>query len=169
MVQYIILKMEGRKEGRKEKERKKERKKDRQTGRQTDKTEKEESGIYATFPVQTVALSWQITQERTCSIKVFQPGSSRHGSMVTNLTSVHEVCSLALFSGLRIQRCRELWCRSQMELRSGAAVAVVSAGSHSSDSTPSLETSICLGCGPKKRERQNKQTNQKKTQKKISW
>ena len=35
------------------------------------------------------------------------------------------VRSLALFNGLRIQHCRELWCRSQMWLRSHCAVAVV--------------------------------------------
>ena len=37
-------------------------------------------------------------------------GSSRHGSVETKLTSVHEdaVHSLALLSGLRIQHCREL-------------------------------------------------------------
>ena len=34
------------------------------------------------------------------------------------------VRSLALLSGLRIQHCHELWCRSQMQLRSGVAVAV---------------------------------------------
>ena len=34
------------------------------------------------------------------------------------------VQSLALLSGLRIRRCRELWCRSQMQLGS-VAVAVV--------------------------------------------
>ena len=37
-----------------------------------------------------------------------------------------------------------------MWLRSGIAVAVVQAGSYSSDLTPSLGTSLCLGCGPKK-------------------
>ena len=36
-----------------------------------------------------------------------------------------QVLSLALFSGLRILRCPELWCRSQMWLRSGVAVAVM--------------------------------------------
>ena len=35
------------------------------------------------------------------------------------------VQSLALLSGLRIQHCRELLCRSQMWLRSGIAVALV--------------------------------------------
>ena len=34
------------------------------------------------------------------------------------------VRSLALLSGLRIQRCRGLWCSSQMQLRSRVAVAV---------------------------------------------
>ena len=33
--------------------------------------------------------------------------------------------SLALLSGLRIQCCHEMWCRSQMQLRSDIAVAVV--------------------------------------------
>ena len=35
------------------------------------------------------------------------------------------VRSLALLSGLKIQRCHELWCRSQMQLGSGVAVAMV--------------------------------------------
>ena len=36
---------------------------------------------------------------------------------------------------------------------SGIAVAVAVAGSCSSDSTPSLGTSICRGCGPKKKKK----------------
>ena len=35
------------------------------------------------------------------------------------------VQSLALFSGLRIQCCCDLWCRPQMHLRSLVAVAVM--------------------------------------------
>ena len=35
------------------------------------------------------------------------------------------VQSLASRSGLRIQHCHELWCKSQMQLRSGVAMAVV--------------------------------------------
>ena len=31
---------------------------------------------------------------------------------------------LASLTGLRIQRCHELWCRSQMQLGSGVAVAL---------------------------------------------
>ena len=56
-----------------------------------------------------------------------------------------QVPSLAVLSGLRIQRCCELWCRWRMWLRSHVAVAVVWAGSCSSDSTPSLGTSYALG------------------------
>ena len=35
-----------------------------------------------------------------------------------------QVLSLASLGGLRIQHCCELWCRSQIWLRSGIAVAV---------------------------------------------
>jgi len=37
-----------------------------------------------------------------------------------------------------------------MRLRSDVAVAAVQAGGYNSDSTPSLGTSICRRCGPKK-------------------
>ena len=66
------------------------------------------------------------------------------------------VRSLASFSGLRIQRGHELWCRSLTQLRSHIAVAV--AGSYSSNWTSSLGTSICCGCGPKKDKNKNKKT-----------
>ena len=81
-------------------------------------------------------------------------GSSHCGSVIRNPSSIHEVPSLALLSQLRTLHFRELWCRSQMQHRSG--MAVVQAGSCSSDSTPSLGTSICRECGPKKNT--NKQT-----------
>ena len=63
------------------------------------------------------------------------------------------VQSLALFGGLRIWQRPELWGRSQTWLRSGVAVAVAvaAAASCSSDSTPSLGTSICCRCGPKRK------------------
>ena len=41
--------------------------------------------------------------------------------------------SLASLSGLRIRGCHELWCRSQMQLGSDIAVAVVAASGYSSD------------------------------------
>ena len=40
---------------------------------------------------------------------------------------------LALLSGLRIQCCRELWCRLQMWFGSGIAVALAWACGYSSD------------------------------------
>ena len=52
--------------------------------------------------------------------------------------------------------CHELWCRSQTQLGSSIAVAVVQAGSCSSSLTPSLGTSICFGCGPKKQKKKKK-------------
>ena len=73
------------------------------------------------------------------------------GSRIWLETMKLRVQSLASLSGLRIQHCHELWwCRSQMQLRSRVAVAVVQVGSYSSDSTPSLGTSIYHGCNPKK-------------------
>ena len=54
-----------------------------------------------------------------------------------------QVRFLASLSGLR------LWRRLQMQLRSHIGVAVVQAGSCSSNQTPSLGTSICCRCGHK--------------------
>ena len=78
--------------------------------------------------------------------------SSCRGAEEAKLTGNHGwgFDSLVSLSGLRIQRCRELWCRSQTRLGPGVAVAVVKAGSCSSDWTPSLVISICHGCSPKK-------------------
>ena len=69
-----------------------------------------------------------------------------------------QVRSLASLSGLRIQGCHELWCRSQTQLRSGIAVALVQVSSYSSDLTPGLGISMCHRCGPKKQSKakQNK-------------
>ena len=64
-----------------------------------------------------------------------------------------QVPSLASLSGLRIWHRRELCCRSQMWLGSFVVVTVAVAGGYSSDLTPALGTSICLGWGPKKTKR----------------
>ena len=69
------------------------------------------------------------------------------------------VRSLASLSGLRIGHCHELWCSSKAWLGSSVAVAVVEASSCSSDSTPSLGTSICQGFSP----------NKPPPQKKLTW
>ena len=65
-------------------------------------------------------------------------------------TMTLQVQSLASLGGLRIWCRCELWCRLQMRLGSAVALAVVQASDCSSDSTPSLGTSICCGCGPRK-------------------
>ena len=67
-----------------------------------------------------------------------------------------QVQSLALLRGLRIQHCYELWCRSQMQLRSDIAVAVAQASGYSSDLTPSLGTNNATGVTLKRQT--NKQT-----------
>ena len=76
-----------------------------------------------------VTLQWRKLANPTltkCS-KLTSTRSSSCGSLVTNLTSIHEDVGsiLASLSGLRIQRCRELWCWLQMRLGSCVAVAVV--------------------------------------------
>ena len=70
-----------------------------------------------------------------------------------------QVRSLALISGLRIPCCHDLWCRSKMQLRSHAAVTVVQASSYSSNSTPSLGTSICRRSDLKKTKKKKKIQN----------
>ena len=66
---------------------------------------------------------------------------------------------LASLSALRIQCCHELRCRLQMQLGSGIGVAVVEAGSCSSNLIPSLGTSICRRDSTKSK----KQNKTKKT------
>ena len=74
--------------------------------------------------------------------------SSHCGSVETNQTSNHEDVSLipGLVHWVKVRallRTVELWCRLQMRLRSGIAVATTVAGICSSDLTPTLGTSIC--------------------------
>ena len=51
-----------------------------------------------------------------------------------------------------------------MQLGFCVTVAVAEAGGYSSDLTPSMETSICQGCGPKKA-KTNKQKEKRKKNK----
>ena len=75
----------------------------------------------------------------------------------TQLVSMRtQVRSLATLSGLMIWRRHELHCRWQTWLGSGIDVAVVQAGSSSSNSTPSLGTSMCHSCGPEKPKKKKK-------------
>ena len=57
------------------------------------------------------------------------------------------VRSLALLSGLRIQRRPKSQCGSQMWLRSGGAVAVAMGRQLGLQFKPSLGTSVCCRCG----------------------
>ena len=59
-----------------------------------------------------------------------------------------------------------LWCGSQTWLGSHAAVAVAVAGTCSSNSTPSLGTSICHLYGPRKTKRRLKNERKKNKRKK---
>ena len=63
----------------------------------------------------------------------------------------------ASISGLRIWHYGKLRSRSQMGLRSLVAVAGAQAGSRSSNSTPSLGTSICHRGSPKKQKKKKKE------------
>ena len=72
-----------------------------------------------------------------------------------------QVRSLASLSGLRIRCCCELWCGSQKRLGSLVAVALAWAGGYSSNSTPSLGTSMCRGRGPIKWQKDQKKKKKK--------
>ena len=82
---------------------------------------------------------------------------------LTNPTRNHGVAvqSLALLSGLGIRRCRKLWCRLQTWLGSRVAVALPQTGGYSSDSTPSLGTSICHGSSPRKGKKRKKKERER--------
>ena len=71
------------------------------------------------------------------------------------------VQSLASLSGSRIQHCHDLWCRSQMRLKSCVAVPVAVTSSCSSNSTLGLEPPYAASF-PKK------QKKKKKRKRKIS-
>ena len=89
--------------------------------------------------------------------------SSCHGSVVNKLVSTRTwVRSLASLSGLRIQRCHELWCRSKTRLGSYVAVAVVYAGSCSSNSPLAWEPPYAASTALKRQKRKKTNNNKKK-------
>ena len=54
-----------------------------------------------------------------------------------------------------IKRCSEPWCRSQMQLGSGVAVAMVLA---KATAPPNQGTFICHGCSPKRKKRKERKS-----------
>ena len=95
-------------------------------------------------------------------VKIQDSRSSRRGSVVNESDQEPlgfgfnpQPCSLGQGSGIAMS-CVVV---SQMRLRSCVAVAVAEAGSYSSNSTPSLKTSICQGSGPRNGKKKKK-TNQ---------
>ena len=104
-----------------------------------------------------------------CLLKNLALGSSRCVSVEENLPGIHGdtgLDSLASLSGVRIRYCHGLRCRSQTRLGSHIDVAVLQASIHSSDSTPSLGTSICKKYSLIKTEK--KKRKKKKRKKKFS-
>ena len=86
-------------------------------------------------------------------VNITQDRRSCCGSAVTIPTSILEDAVLipGLAHGLRIRDGWKLWYRLQTQLRSTVAGAAVTlASSCGSSATPSLRTSICCKCGPKK-------------------
>ena len=95
---------------------------------------------------------------RNFSGKTFHALEFPCGSALTNPTSIHEDMGLIPVLAQWIKDPALPWAmgRSKTWLRSGIAVAVVYAGSYSSNLTPSLGTSICCRYGPKKATQTNK-------------
>ena len=72
-----------------------------------------------------------------------------------------QVWSLTLLGGLRIQHCRELWCSLQTWLWSGAVWIWCWWAPTALIRPPSLRTSTCCGCGPKRDKRPKKYNKRK--------
>ena len=74
-----------------------------------------------------------------------------------NLTRNHKVEGSipGLAQWVKDRHCREMWCRSQTQLRSGIAVALVQASSYSSDETPAQEPPYAMDAALEKTKKKN--------------
>ena len=90
--------------------------------------------------------------------------SSHCGSEVIHSTSTHEDTGSnpGLAGRLRIQCAHELWWKSQTQLESCVAVAVLQARSYSSDTTPSLGISIFSFLKRKKKKKERKKKKEER-------
>ena len=86
-------------------------------------------------------------------LNILEHRSSHCGPAGRNLTRILEDESLIPDFSQWVKElfCRELLSRLQIQIGSGVAVAVAEASSCSFDLAPSLGTSTCHNCGPKKR------------------
>ena len=86
-------------------------------------------------------------------------GSSLHGSAEVNLTSIHkDAGSIPALAQWVRERCCELWCRSQMQLRCGIAVAVAQASCYIFIQHLAWEPPYAAGAALKTKKKKKKRT-----------
>ena len=107
------------------------------------------------------SISFWICRCKKGNQKWWEAGSSRCGLANPPAPMRTWVWTLALHSGLSIWCCHELQCRLQTWLTSGISVAVAV--------TPSLGTSTCHGCSPKRDEKRKKKERKKEKKMMRSW